>query len=489
MAKYPETEFSRKLTTNPNNCLCHTNQSPKPVLPDEDCRLFMTIGIFGNPFLALIDTGAARSYIGNKVVELLKHKKMLPAAGQAITVQLADGTEVNTKGRCRVPSQIGGNHMELEYQHLPGLTSDIIIGMDFLIQKDVQLNFRQKTMKLFDEVIDLNVNHASRLDGIKGLEGNQLIILNKFLETELEHFKNSPGRTAAITHTITVKPEAEPCKQRYYPRNPAIQAIINEEVDKMLEDKVIEPSRSPWSSPIVLVKKPSGKYRFCIDYRQVNQRTVKDAYPLPQVQGILHRLREARYISTLDLKNGYWQVPLSEESKPVTAFTVPGRGLFQFQVLPFGLHSAPATFQRLLDEILGPEMEEKAFAYLDDIIIISKSFNEHLNILQEVLRRLRENGLQLQIEKCVFCRTELKYLGHVVNREGVRPDPEKVEAIVGMEAPGNVKGVRRFLGVASWYRKFIPQFSKLAEPLTELHNGKTHVPISSMDITIAALRL
>lgn len=137
----------------------------------------------------------------------------------------------------------------------------------------------------------------------------------------------------------------------------------------------------------------------------------------------------------------------------MTAFTVSGRGLFQFRVLPFGLHSAPATFQRLLDEILGPELEEKAFAYLDDIIIISKSFEEHLQNLQVVLRRLRDNGLQL---------------GHLVNRKGVRPDPEKVEAIVEMEVPSNVKGVRRFLGVASWYRKFIPQFSRVAQPLTEL---------------------
>jgi len=150
---------------------------------------------------------------------------------------------------------------------------------------------------------------------------------------------------------------------------------------------------------------------------------------LPQINATLDKLRGARYLTTLDLQQGYWQIPLAPESRAVTAFTVPGRGLMQFKVMPFGLHSAPATFQRLLDTILGPELEPHVFAYLDDIIIASPSFEEHLRHLTEVFTRLREARLRLNPAKCRFCVPELKYLGHIINRQGIRTDPEKIKAV------------------------------------------------------------
>ncbi|KAL6419486.1 hypothetical protein ACFW04_011371 [Cataglyphis niger] len=210
---------------------------------------------------------------------------------------------------------------------------------------------------------------------------------------------------------------------------------------------VIEPSTSAWSSPVVLVKKKDGKYRFCIDFR---------------------KLRGAKYLSTLDLKQGYWQVPLESKSRPITAFTIPGRGLYQFKIMPFGLHSAPATFQRLLDKIISPALEPNVFVYLDDIIIISKTFDDHLRLLTEVFRRLRDARLRLNPEKCKFCVDQLKYLGHVVDRKGIRTDPEKVSAVANWPEPRTVKQVRQFLGMASWYWRFIANFSTIAAPLTNL---------------------
>lgn len=168
--------------------------------------------------------------------------------------------------------------------------------------------------------------------------------LNNFLDKELAAFKTIKGTTTLAQHAIRLKPGTEPIKQRYRPQNPKMTAIINQEVDRMIEEGVIEASSSPWSSPVVIVKKKDGKPRFCIDFRMVNNVSVKDAYPLPYISGILDKLRKAKYISTLDLKQGYWQVPLTPESRPITAFTVPGRGLFQFTVMAFGLHSAPARF-------------------------------------------------------------------------------------------------------------------------------------------------
>lgn len=207
-----------------------------------------------------------------------------------------------------------------------------------------------------------------------------------------------------------------------------MQAVINQEVEDMLKDGVIEPSTSPWISPIVMIRKSTGKFRFCIDMRKVNDASIKDAYPLPRINAILEKLRHAKHIITLDLYRGYWQVPLEAKSRPITAITVPGLGLFQFKVMPFGLHSAGETSQRLLDRVIGPKMEPKAFAYRDDLMIVSDTFEEHLEMIRTVLKRLRDAGLKLNPEKCRFGHTDLKYLGHLVNRHGISIDSEKVRA-------------------------------------------------------------
>jgi len=225
---------------------------------------------------------------------------------------------------------------------------------------------------------------------------------------------------------------------------------------------IIESSASPWNSPVVIVKKKDGRPRFCIDFRKMNEVTEPDAYPLPQIHATLDKLRGAKYLTTLDLQQGYWQVPLSPKSRAVTAFTVPGRGLMQFRVMPFGLHSAPATFQRLLDSILGPELEPHVFIYLDDIIIVSAT-----NTLPRFCR-LRDARLRFNPDKCHFCRPELKYLGHIVDRWGIRTDLEKVKAMTQRPRPSNVRQIRQFVGLASWYRRFIPDFSATVAPLTKL---------------------
>jgi len=189
---------------------------------------------------------------------------------------------------------------------------------------------------------------------------------------------------------------------------------------------------------------------------------------MPRINYILDQLREARYISSLDLKDGYWQIPLKAVSRQYTAFTVPGKGLFQWRVMPFGLHSASATFQRVLDRVIGPEMSPHAFAYQDDIIVIGRSLEEHKANLKEVFRRLKEASLRLNPEKCQFFKKELVYLGHRVTSEGIGTDPEKVAAIAELEPPSTVRELRKYLGVASRYRRFVPHFAKLVKPLNDL---------------------
>lgn len=287
-----------------------------------------------------------------------------------------------------------------------------------------------------------------------------------YVEKKLKVMGTGLGYTTLVKHDIQT--ESRPIKQRYYPVSPPKQKRIDEELNPMLELKIFKPSKSAWSSPVVLVPKKDGGYRFCVDFRRLNSATKNDAYPIPYTSSILDRLKNARYLSSMDIKSTFWQVPIGKASWEYTAFTIPRRGLFQFIRMPFGLSNAPATWQRLIDQVLGADLEPNCFVYLDDIIIISEDFKTYLDVLNKVFDRLIAAGLTVSMDKCKFCRSELKYLGYVVDRMGVRTDPEKVQAIPQVSAPKNVNEVRRFVGMASWYRRFVPNFASVMEPITRL---------------------
>lgn len=241
------------------------------------------------------------------------------------------------------------------------------------------------------------------------LTEDQSLALQEVLTNFFTKQTESLGCAKNVTHVIDTG-DAAPIKQRYYQVSPYMQKIIDKEVDEMLRLGVIEPSSSPWSSPIVVVKKSNGEYRFCVDFRKVNQVTKRNAYPLPHMNMILDRLRSAKVLSSIDLKSVYWQIPLEEKSKEKTAFTVPGRGLYHFNRMPLGLQNAPACFQRLADN-LGADLEPYIFVYIDDIIV--GNFNTHLQILSKIFDRLLNAGLTVNKEKCEFVKTELKYLGYI----------------------------------------------------------------------------
>ena len=243
-------------------------------------------------------------------------------------------------------------------------------------------------------------------------------------------------------------------------------------VKDMLEQGAIQQSDSPWSSPVVLVKKKDGSVRFCVDYRKVNSVTRKDAYPLPRVDDTLDTLAGSRLFTTLDLASGYWQVEVAEEDQPKTAFTTP-EGLFQFRVMPFGLCNAPATFQRLMDRVLGGLKWSSCLVYLDDIIIVGTSFSEHLRNLAGVLQRLRQAGLKLKPSKCKWCQKSVTFLGHIVSEEGVAADPSKTAVVAGWPPPQSKREMQQFLGLANYYRKFVKNFAAIAKPLHRLTEKNT----------------
>ena len=275
------------------------------------------------------------------------------------------------------------------------------------------------------------------------------------------------GRTSEIKHKIDTG-SAKPIRQK--PRRIPIhmQDEVNKIMEGMLEQGIIEPSSSPWQSPVVLVRKADNTLRFCVDYRKVNEVTTKDSYNIPNITESLDYLSGAKYYCSLDLASGYWQVEMSSDDKEKTAFATPYHGLYQFNVMPFGLCNAPGTFERLMENVLAGLQFKTLLIYLDDIIIPCKTFKEGLEHLATVFSRFKTAGLKLKPRKCHLFQKEVKYLGHKVSENGIQTDPEKIEAVKAWPTPTNVHEVRSFIGLCSYYRKFIKSFSEVAEPLHRL---------------------
>ena len=244
------------------------------------------------------------------------------------------------------------------------------------------------------------------------------------------------GRTDLIKHHIELK-DYTPIKDRYCRIPPHQYEEVRKHLKEMLDIGAIRRSNSPWASPVVLVRKKDGSLRFCIDLRKLNARTVKDAYSLPCIEDTLDSLNGACIFTSLDLKSGYWQVKLDEESIPLTAFTVGPLGFYECVRMPFGLTNAPATFQRLMESCLGELHLDWCIIYLDDIIIFSRTPDDHITRLEGVFEKLAEAGLKLKPSKCEFFRSSLKYLGYIVSKEGIATDPRKIEAIHNWPHPKN----------------------------------------------------
>lgn len=285
-------------------------------------------------------------------------------------------------------------------------------------------------------------------------------------EAVFSAFEGDLGCTNLISHEIPVLDDA-PVRQRYRRIPPSDYDAVKAHIHQLLESKVVRESSSPYASPIVLVRKKDGSIRLCVDYRQLNRKTRKDAFPLPRIDESLDALSGSKWFSTMDLVSGYNQVPVAERDKHKTAFCTPF-GLFEFNRMPFGLCNAPGTFQRLMERMFGAQHCQSLLLYLDDIIVFSSSVEEQLSRLDLVLSRLQQEGLKVKLEKCAFFKRKVQYLGHLISEEGVSTDPSKISTVANWPHPTNSSELRSFLGFASYYRRFVSGFSKLAAPLNRL---------------------
>ena len=427
-----------------------------------DERPYLEVYVLEKPLLGLLDSGASCTVVGKPGWEILS-KLGLELTGTTSTCTVANGERCTSLGIVSAPIRLRDQIKIIEIMVVPELSHVLILGTNFWKTMGIVPDLRRGEWTFSDTPM-LPIEEISSRNNLSPEQESMLNDLVNKMFCGIE--EDRIGCTSQVEHEILT--DSKPIKQRYYPISPAMQQHVDKELDFMIANSIVEKSRSPWSSPILLVPKKDGTYRFCVDYRKLNQVTHRDAYPLPYVSETLDKLRDAKFLTSLDIKSAYWQIPMAETSKQYTAFTVPNRGLFQFCRMPFGLHNAPATWQRFIDDVIGTDLRPHVFVYLDDIVIVTSTFDKHLEILEIVFSRIRSAGLTLGRDKCQFCREELRYLGYVVNKHGLHVDPEKVKAILDIPLPKCVSDVRRLVGMASWYRQFIPNFSSVLAPLTKL---------------------
>jgi Reverse transcriptase (RNA-dependent DNA polymerase)/Retroviral aspartyl protease len=274
-----------------------------------------------------------------------------------------------------------------------------------------------------------------------------------------------PHRNTA--HAIPLVPGTRPVARPMYRLSPAEHREVQAQIKEGLEKGWIEPSFSPWAAPILFVHKKGGGLRMCVDYRALNKHTVKNRFPLPRIDDLFDNLQGAKFFTSLDLASGYHQIRIPEEDRPKTAFRT-SMGLYQYRVLSFGLTNAPATFQAAMNELFAPYLHDFVLVYLDDILVYSKTWEEHLLHLKLVLQKLREQKFYCRLWKCHFGQKQVEYLGHIIEDGHIKVDPNKVKVVHDWPVPRTVSDVRSFLGFCNYFRRFIENYSTLAAPLSNL---------------------
>ena len=412
----------------------------------------------------MIDTGSTLSAMSKEAKQLFVKSK---GETTHTPVTLGDGTTRNLTKVYQVTLTLNDKMKKIKLYEITGLPFPLLLGTDVAREFGLQLHFQpEKTL-----------HKSQQLFSIQQPDKNDVILS----ENEKQNFENLKEKydgilaksteeltqTTLMTHHIHTTTD-HPIRQQPYRLSPKQKEILEEEIQTLLKIGVIIRSpESPWASPVVMVPKPDGSTRVCIDYRKLNEITKKDAHPLPKIEELLDHLNGAKIFSTMDLLSGFHQIPLDEKAKEKTAFTT-HLGLFQFEVMPFGLCNAPATFQRLVEKIFRDILWKFVMLYIDDMIIFSKTIKEHMEHLREVFTILENSHLKAKLKKCTFFQSQLKFLGHTVNEQGIYPLKENVQTVLKLETPTNLKELRSFLGMTSYYRKFIEDYSTKAKPLTQL---------------------
>ena len=304
---------------------------------------------------------------------------------------------------------------------------------------------------------------------LRHLSEEQRMDIQRLLQEYEDICSDDPSECNSIHHDIELLPGVRPIRQNYYRVNPEKRKVMKDEVEYLLRHKLAVPSKSPWASPCLLVPKPNGKVRLCTDFRKLNSVTVKDSFPLPRIDDILDAIGSSKFLTQIDMLKGYYQIPLSDNAKQMSAFITPF-GLFQYERLPFGMCNAPATFQRMVNHLIHDL--EGVYGYLDDIVVVSDTWSDHVAKLRKLFDRFRRFNLTINLAKSNFAQAQVKYLGHVIGSGEILPKDTNIRSILEYPKPTCRKEVMRFLGMTSYYRRFCQNFSIVAHPLINLTSPK-----------------
>ncbi len=453
---------------------------------------------YGHEILVTIDSGASGDYISASWCEQHNVKSHGPSG----PVCIADGRHIQSLGQLKTGTlRMEGYQVAIAPVVIPLWKPLLVLGKAWLERANPSINWRTNEAMIKvksheyvlksvadrlpievisaiqykdesspeDEVYVLKLKQPSGITNPDARVTNLLKEFSDVFPTELP--KELPPKRA-IDFEIDLEAGHTPPSRPTYRLSTEELAELKKTLDDLLSKGFIRPSVSPFGAPILFVKKKDGSRRMVIDYRGLNRITVKNKYPLPRIDELLDQLGGAKVFSKLDLVSGYHQIRIKASDVHKTAFRT-RYGHYEFLVLPFGLTNAPATFMRLMNDVFRPYLDKFVVVFLDDILVFSKSPEEHVRHLREVLSLLRKHKLYAKLSKCSFFLSEVEFLGHIVGADGIRTDPNKVKAITEWQAPRNITDVRAFHGLASYYRKFIKNFSAIAAPLTALTSSKS----------------
>lgn len=446
-----------------------------------EALLFMSCKNPSVDFFAMIDSGAQVNLVSKTVADLCTS---FPCPSrQKIQISGVGGMKTKVNGWIYLPVELpSGQKCNIEAAVYNEESPTVIFGMPFLRQVRARVDFvndvmdtpngpliLHRLMRPKRSINAMTVGIEVRLKGSILTQTEQADFLKLLEAFETCWVGHRRGKCLDVEHSICLtKSQPLVTKARNYPLDHL--RAIEAEVKQMLCDGVIRPSSSAYSSEVVMVKKKTGEWRMCVDYRKLNEYTVSDSYPLPSIPELLRSVKGSKYFVTFDLRSGYWQIPMERDSIPLTAFRVPG-GLYEFEVMPFGLKNAPATFQRAMDFLLGDLRHNGVSVYLDDILIHADTVEECMERVKNVLGRLQGAGLTINLEKCSFFPQRLEYLGHVLEHGKLLPNPKRVKALSLIRPARDVTELRSILGMFGYYQSFIPSYARVSTVLTDALKG------------------
>lgn len=468
--------------------------------------------IAGQEAFMLLDSGSSHCFISDQLASVFSVSRPL---AKPVQVKIANGELITCS--LEIPDcmwGLQGHTFRSDFKVLPLGGYDIILGMDWLsLHSPMHIHWAEKWLR-FDhkgkEIVLKGIQPAATLGPpvtnmqLKAMHKRESILYmvqlypvttlkppTEPIPTEIQElvdqfcsvFQPIPGLPPHRKgdHTIPLVLGAQPFRLRPYRYNPFQKDEIERQNTELLQKDLIQPSTSPFASPALLVRKKTGDWRLCVDYRRLNALTVKNKYPLPVIDELLDELSGAKWFTSLDMCSGFHQIRMAPGEESKTAFQT-HHGHFEYKVMPYGVTGGPATFQAVMNELLAPFLRKFVVVFIDDVLIYSKSWSEHLHHLHQVFSILQHHQFYIKLTKCSFAKQQLHYLGYVISSDGVSTDPSKVQIIANWPPPQSVKELRSFLGMTGYYRKFVKNFGLLAKPLTNLlKKGQQYIWTSAED--------